>query len=321
MSEHNITIESGKSLKLKTAGKYCDRDIVVTASGSSGGEEKSSFAKFVERSITEITADDLKGCSYVADYGFYNLCSNSKDDKIKKLTLPNSVKTLGIYGFAYAGVEEIILNEGITDIGANCFMSCKSPIIEIPTTVTSMGDYTFQYYEGQVKWREGSQLTVIGEDVFSGSRMTSIELPNSIIEIGSDAFYNASFSNIKLSSNLQTIGYRAFYMGKFLNIELPDSLISIHGRAFADCTLLENIIIPQNVQKMNEGQSQGYTFDGCTALTTVTILPKTPPKTGWSIFNNCTALTKIIVPKGSLDAYKSATNWSYYADYMEEATE
>lgn len=281
-----------------------------------GGEEKTSFAKFAERSITEITANDLKGCSYIADYGFYNLCSNSKDDKIKKLTLPNSVKTLGIYGFAYADVEEIVLNEGITDIGQNCFVSCKSPIIEIPTTVTSIGDYAFRYYTGQVKWREGSQLTVIGKNVFSSSRMTSIELPNSIIEIGTDAFYMASLSNIKLSSNLQTIRYRAFFRCKFSNVELPNSLINIEGYTFSDCTSLSNIVIPKNVQKMDE-----YIFSGCTALTTVTMLPKTPPKTGWNIFHNCTALTKIIVPKGSLDAYKSATNWSAYADYMEEATE
>ena len=32
----NIEVESGKSVKLPTAGKYCDRDIVVTATG--GGE-------------------------------------------------------------------------------------------------------------------------------------------------------------------------------------------------------------------------------------------------------------------------------------------
>ena len=29
---HEITVESGTSIKLKTAGKYCDRDIVVTVS-------------------------------------------------------------------------------------------------------------------------------------------------------------------------------------------------------------------------------------------------------------------------------------------------
>lgn len=30
---HNITVEGGTSVRLTTAGKYCDRDIVVTATG------------------------------------------------------------------------------------------------------------------------------------------------------------------------------------------------------------------------------------------------------------------------------------------------
>ena len=33
----NITVEGGKSVRLKTKGKYCDRDIVVTAEGGGGG--------------------------------------------------------------------------------------------------------------------------------------------------------------------------------------------------------------------------------------------------------------------------------------------
>lgn len=33
MSEHNITVEGGTSVRLPTAGKYCDRDIVITAEG------------------------------------------------------------------------------------------------------------------------------------------------------------------------------------------------------------------------------------------------------------------------------------------------
>lgn len=31
MSNHNITVDGGKSVRLPTAGKYCDRDILVTA--------------------------------------------------------------------------------------------------------------------------------------------------------------------------------------------------------------------------------------------------------------------------------------------------
>ena len=35
---HNITIEGGTSVRLPTAGKYCDRDIVITATGGGGGD-------------------------------------------------------------------------------------------------------------------------------------------------------------------------------------------------------------------------------------------------------------------------------------------
>lgn len=31
MSEHNITVQGGSAVRLKTAGKYCDRDILVSA--------------------------------------------------------------------------------------------------------------------------------------------------------------------------------------------------------------------------------------------------------------------------------------------------
>lgn len=33
-----INVESGTSKRLNTAGKYCDRDIVVTAIGEGGGD-------------------------------------------------------------------------------------------------------------------------------------------------------------------------------------------------------------------------------------------------------------------------------------------
>lgn len=92
MSEHNITVQAGKSLRLLTAGKYCDRDIVVTAEGSSGGgaaeperenvwfdlklasdhgfqvpsfpspwQQVTGNDKFVKVSNDPITADDLIG--------------------------------------------------------------------------------------------------------------------------------------------------------------------------------------------------------------------------------------------------------------------
>lgn len=43
MSELNINIDGGTSTKLLTAGKYCDKDIIITASGGGGGELPDDF--------------------------------------------------------------------------------------------------------------------------------------------------------------------------------------------------------------------------------------------------------------------------------------
>ena len=37
LAELNIEVSGGTSTKLLTAGKYCDRNIVIIASGGSGG--------------------------------------------------------------------------------------------------------------------------------------------------------------------------------------------------------------------------------------------------------------------------------------------
>ena len=36
MSEFKITVPGGSTVRLPTSGKYCDRDIVITATGNSG---------------------------------------------------------------------------------------------------------------------------------------------------------------------------------------------------------------------------------------------------------------------------------------------
>lgn len=54
----NITVEGGKSVRLKTKGKYCDRDIVVTAEG--GTEDLNAVLTEQEALITELQ-DTLRG--------------------------------------------------------------------------------------------------------------------------------------------------------------------------------------------------------------------------------------------------------------------
>ncbi len=75
MSEHNITVDGGSSVRLKTAGKYCDRDIVVTSTGGKEDvtEEINDYtAKLatLEGAIGELEAE-LEGKASVGEYEVY----------------------------------------------------------------------------------------------------------------------------------------------------------------------------------------------------------------------------------------------------------
>ena len=78
---HNITIEGGTSLRLKTAGKYCDRDIIVTSTGGGGSTEPDprdlyQRVEYIESAeegtypyiITDFYADNDTGVEVVASF-------------------------------------------------------------------------------------------------------------------------------------------------------------------------------------------------------------------------------------------------------------
>lgn len=56
---HNITVEGGSSVRLKTAGKYCDRDIVVTATGSGGAGIDGMLSGYARVDYIQFTGKEL----------------------------------------------------------------------------------------------------------------------------------------------------------------------------------------------------------------------------------------------------------------------
>jgi hypothetical protein len=54
---------------------------------------------------------------------------------------------------------------------------------------------------------------------------------------------------------------------------------------------------------------------GCSSLTSITCKATTPPLL--NVGNNISSVTEVYVPAESVEAYKTATNWSYYGDKIQ----
>ena len=68
---HTITVECGTSVRLPTAGKYCDRDIVVTATGGGSVSEPSTISGInLHNKETDIPNTYLSGATVVAYNGW-----------------------------------------------------------------------------------------------------------------------------------------------------------------------------------------------------------------------------------------------------------
>jgi hypothetical protein len=81
MSQHEITVEGGTSKLLLTAGKYCDRNILVTARPSeSGGEdisaelaEQKTLISDIKTALANKAAGNIETCTmeFNGDGGMY----------------------------------------------------------------------------------------------------------------------------------------------------------------------------------------------------------------------------------------------------------
>ena len=139
--------------------------------------------------------------------------------------------------------------------------------VEIPDTVTEIGEYAFYEWKNLEKVITSSNITSIGEDAFGGcNNLTNITIPEGVTSIGGSAFISC---------------------GSLTNITIPNSVINIGIAAFNNCSSLTNITIPNSVISI-----ESFAFEGCRSLTNITI-PNSVTRIGALIFCACNNLTNI----------------------------
>ena len=160
-------------------------------------------------------------------------------------------------------------------------------------------------------------VTVLGDYAFYNKRgLRSIDLSN-VTNMPTYAFYACTNLTSVSMPKVTSIDKYAFYVCTNLTSVSMPKVTSIKDNAFNGCYALTSLTIPSTCTMIGTRALQcGESSNKCTFIFEGT----TPPAiTSATIFANLT--NKIIVPVGCGEAYKTATNWSALASYIEEATE
>ena len=127
--------------------------------------------------------------------------------------------------------------------------------------------------------------------------------------------YCNMLQNVEIGRGVTSIGNYAFqYCYSLASITIPDGVTGIGSYVFRNCYSLSSITIPDGVTSIG---SSAFLY--CYGVKEYHLLPATPPTlSNTNVFSNIPADCIIYVPAGSLEAYQTATNWSAYADQMQE---
>lgn len=189
--------------------------------------------------------------------------------------------------------------------------------------ISKIGDYAFHYCKKLKNITVPYGITEIGSNAFYlCDLLETVNLPDSLIKFGANVFYqDYKIVNFEMPDSVTTVGSAMFTScTSLVNLKLSNNIVGTIGGSFTQqCTSLLNINIPVGVKSIL-GSAFAYNGTSTELGTTYTFFPTTPPTIQSSTFYNA-KINKIIVPVGTADTYKAATNWSALADYIEEAAE
>ena len=211
---------------------------------------------------------------------------------ITTLNIPEGTTKICKYAFFYRqNLTDITIPDSVITIDVNAFQYCKSlKNVTISESVKSIKNYTFDHCSALTSVNIPYGVKTIGQNAFAYCKaLAEVIIPDTVVEIGGSAFNEClALKKVNIPYGVTSIEPSTFSSCSFTDITIPSSVTLIAVKAFADCI----------------------------KLTSITIKATTPPRLFSNAFDN-TNNCPIYVPAESVNAYKTATNWSEYASRIQ----
>ncbi|MBR3445259.1 MAG: leucine-rich repeat domain-containing protein [Prevotella sp.] len=190
------------------------------------------------------------------------------------ITIPETIK---FYGNTYQ----------VAQIGERAFYQYKFKIVNLPNSLTSIGEWAFYGCTGlrEINVDEGNTVYSSIDGVlfnksqtelvqYPGGKQGAYTIPNSVENIKNGAFSGCTnLTSVTINSNaiMSKVYSSSFNMSTIFGNQVKTYIIgnfvtNIGANAFSGCTALTSVTIPNSVENIENGA-----FSGCTSLTSVTI--------------------------------------------------
>ncbi|MDE6671560.1 MAG: leucine-rich repeat protein [Ruminococcus sp.] len=167
-------------------------------------------------------------------------------------------------------IENIIIENGVTNIGKQAFYECTSvKSVIIPDSIESIDSRAF----------------------YGCTSLTSVNIPDSVTYLSTYVFENCtSLETITIPEKLTDISYKAFNNTIWLeNRQKENPFVIVNGVLIDGTTCSGDIAIPDNVKIIGKGA-----FMECSSIKSVTI-PENVTAIKLFAFMNCNSLEKVTI--------------------------
>ena len=143
----------------------------------------------------------------ICDYMFDGCCS-----RVEKITLPNSIVSIGKFAFRDARLSEITIPNSVTNMGDGVFDGCwKLKSVTMSNSVTSIGNRCFYDCSRLENITLPDCLTSIGNSAFNScDSLKNIVIPDGVINIGDYAFGGCGLTSITIPNSVSNLGKYVF---------------------------------------------------------------------------------------------------------------
>lgn len=217
---------------------------------------------------------------------------------LTRLRLPERLKYVGDYAFAYCGFPYVNIPAAVNHIGKGAFSYCQY-VVDIlvddkNAKFTDSNGSSCIVDQNTMTLVQGCSGTIvpdrvkrIADEAFAGCvDLYEIKLPKSVVEIGNDAFRES--------------GLHAFVF--------PDGVTDLSDRLFYNCENLQEITFPLTMISLGT-----KAFYGCHALKTITMKNYDPlPINNDAFPPDVYGKATLVVPIGADDLYKIAPGWKQF---------